>query len=257
MKYTAILAAILVCSLLAFSVVISSFTYATNTREQNPERPTFTCEDGATAVVTSEPFSYTGDLITKIIVRTAANRTPEGDPCFAFLEDSQTSCYQVRGIGQSRAEVRIVASGRDCDAISHVEYYTQNATPPPTETPRQRPSPTISPSITPAPTYANVLPTESITQTANQNQDTSPSPTPTIPPIGGTDEHSTTPTETPTQSATAATPTVATIAYTNAVSVLPYAETGVATQTAGHMIGLAGVFLTALGVKTRRSFHAT
>jgi hypothetical protein len=164
------------------------------------------CDTGWVEKDENAPFEYNGsETIIKAIVKS-------GEGCFPLtIASPSDGCYQATGLGTTSVTViRIGTPGKDCQEISHVEFYPGQVEPSPT------PTNTATNTATPTNTATNTAtPTETATIVVTDPVDT-PTNTPT-------------PTDTPTPTSTAtftATPEV-----TDPVVTLTPTETSTPTAT--------------------------
>lgn len=166
---------------LALSVGLSSLMAPKPVLSQG----TGNCSEGSVFKDEQSPWEYTGDqIITRVIIK--AGSQIQGEACFVFTQDGSNGCYAVTGIGTNHVVVTEVEGGTDCKEISHVEFYADEITPTPTETPAPTdtpvPTPTETPVVTPTP---GTDPTPTVTPDPTATPTQSPTATPT-PGNGGT-----------------------------------------------------------------------
>jgi hypothetical protein len=153
------------------------------------------------------PYTATvpqGEVLTNACVKAGSRMIAQAD--FG-------GCY-VLSVENSDVTVTKVGSGRNCQDISYVTFYTAVPTPTATATPTDTPTPTATatptgtPTDTPTPTPTNtpVLPTGTPTNTPT-NTPVPPTPTPTATPTNTPVLPTGTPTTTPTNTPVPPTPT--------------------------------------------------
>jgi hypothetical protein len=159
------------------------------------------CADGG---ITDEraPFEVTapaGEVVTGVCVKAGTD---------TFALSGSSSCYAVSGVGTQSATVSKTGTGRTCQDISYVTFYTAAPTPTPTATatPTNTPTGTPTPTPTNTPTNTPVLPTPTPTNTPT-NTPVLPTATPTNTPTNTPVLPTPTPTNTPTNTPVLPTPT--------------------------------------------------
>ena len=148
------------------------------------------------------PYTATvpqGEVLTNACVKAGSRTIPLAD---------FDGCYSL-SVNNDEVTVTKIGSGRNCQDISYVTFYTARPTPTPTATPTNTPTPTVTatptntPTDTPTPTPTNtptntpVQPTATPTNTPT-NTPVQPTPTPTNTPTNTPVPPTPTPTNTPT-----------------------------------------------------------
>ena len=135
------------------------------------------------------PYTATvpeGEVLTNVCVKAGSRTIPLAD--FG-------GCYSL-SVDNDEVTVRKVGSGRNCQDISYVTFYTATPTPTPTATPTNTPTDTPTPTPTNTPTNTPVQPTPTPTNTPT-NTPVQPTPTPTNTPTNTPVPPTPTPTATP------------------------------------------------------------
>jgi hypothetical protein len=150
------------------------------------------------------PYTATvpqGEVLTNACVKAGSRMIAQADfgDCYALSVDN------------GEVTVTKVGSGRNCQDISYVTFYTAVPTPTPTATPTDTPTPTATttptgtPTDTPTPTPTGTptdTPTPTTTATPTSTPTNTPTPTPTNTPTGTPTNTPVLPTGTPTTTPT-------------------------------------------------------
>ena len=138
-----------------------------------------------------------GEVLTSACVKAGTRTIP--------LTTPSDGCYSL-SVDDNEVTVTKVGSGRNCQDISYVTFYTAVPTPTPTPTPTDTPTPTPTPTDTPTTTPTGTptdTPTPTPTNTPTNTPTDTPTPTPTNTPTNTpTDTPTPTPTNTPTNAPT-------------------------------------------------------